>query len=324
MSQRLLIFFQHLLPHHLLSRFVGGLARSTWVPFKNAFINWFIKRYNVDMSEARFPDADNYGCFNDFFIRQLKPGARPLSPDLRHVLSPADGAINQSGRIERGRLIQAKGRDFGLVELLGGDEGRAQPFLGGCFATVYLAPRDYHRVHMPLAGRLKEMIFVPGKLYSVNQLTSESVPDLFARNERVVCLFDTEAGPMAMVLVGAMIVASVNTVWAGDVCPAGKEVCVSDYSAQPPVNIERGEEMGMFKLGSTVVVLFGPKAVTLEESLRSGSVVRVGEAIATRTLTAPEVESPQPEPPRVPGSKRTGSPVGAGASSGRSLTVGGG
>jgi phosphatidylserine decarboxylase len=283
MTDRLFIFFQHILPHHTLSRLIGRFARAEWAPVRSLFIRWFIRRYHVDMNEALNPDPASYRSFNDFFTRALKPGARPIIEDPALVLSPADGVINQSGLIDRGRLLQAKGRDFGLTELLGGDTARANPFLGGSFATVYLSPRDYHRVHMPVGGRLREMVFVPGKLYSVNQLTSESVPELFARNERVVCIFDTDLGPMAMVLVGAMIVASVNTVWAGDVCPAGRGVCVTTYGDDvPAITIGRGQEMGHFKLGSTVVVLFGPEAVTLNEEMAPGAAVRMGQPLARR------------------------------------------
>ena len=282
MRNRLFIAMQYLLPQHALSRSAGWLARCRWRVFKNAFIRSFIGIYGVDMTEAENPVPESYACFNDFFTRALRAGARPLSSDPGVLLSPADGAINQSGGIHDGRLIQAKGRDFSLQELLGGDEERAKPFLGGCFVTVYLAPRDYHRVHMPLAGRLREMVYMPGKLFSVNQLTSASVPDLFARNERVVTIFDTDSGPMALVLVGAMIVASVNTVWAGDVCPAQRRICVTDYREhRPPVQIARGEEMGHFKLGSTVVVLFGPQAVELAAGLEPGAAVRMGQAIGT-------------------------------------------
>lgn len=281
MQNRLFILFQYLLPQHALSRLVGHLARSTWTPFKKTFIKWFIRRYQVNMDEALSADPVSYACFNDFFTRALKPGVRPISSEPNLIVSPADGVINQSGRITKGRLIQAKGRDFSLAALLGGCEERARPFLDGCFATVYLSPRDYHRVHMPISGTLKEMVFIPGKLFSVNQLTAASVPDLFARNERVVCVFDTERGPMVMVLVGAMIVASVETVWAGNVCPAGRQVSVTDYVDHlPPIQIGRGEEMGRFKLGSTVLVLFGPDAVELVDVLAAGKSVRLGEVIA--------------------------------------------
>ncbi len=281
MRDRLFILFQHLLPQHTLSRIAGRLGRSTWAPFKNTFIRWFIGRYEVNMEEARLPNAEDYSCFNDFFTRELKPGARPLDGDESIIVSPADGVINQSGRINHDRLIQAKGSEFSLTELLGGSAERAAPFLGGCFATVYLAPKDYHRVHMPLDGTLKEMVYLPGRLFSVNQVTSESVPNLFALNERVVCIFDTARGPMAMVLVGAMIVAGVHTVWAGNVCPGNRLICATDYrQQQPPVLIGRGQEMGHFKLGSTVVLIFGADAVALLEGIGEGRRVLMGQALA--------------------------------------------
>ena len=221
MRERLFIISQYLLPQHLLSRLAGGLANCTWNWVKNPFITWFVKRYQVDMSEAAEENPTAYACFNDFFTRALKDGARPLA-DGDEVLCPADGAISQLGRIEHGRIFQAKGQSFSVLELLGGNPEHAALFQGGEFATVYLSPRDYHRVHMPLGGTLTDMIYVPGKLFSVNQSTAENVPELFARNERVVCLFDTPVGPMAVVLVGAMIVASVETVWAaGSHHPAG-------------------------------------------------------------------------------------------------------
>ncbi len=232
------------------------------------------------MEEAANSDPFSYACFNEFFTRALRPAARPIDPDEAVVLSPADGVVSQLGQIDCGRLVQAKGRDFSLQALLGGDDKRAEPFQGGVFATVYLSPKDYHRVHMPIAGILREMIHIPGKLFSVNQVTSDSVADLFARNERVVCLFDTEHGPMALVLVGAMIVASVDTVWSGEVCPAGKVPCKTDYTEHsPPVQIARGAEMGRFKLGSTVVAVYGPGMVNLDKSIAAGEPVKVGTAL---------------------------------------------
>ena len=219
MKSRLFIISQYLLPHHLLSRLAGCVAecRARW--FKNAFTAWFAKRYQVNMSEALVEDLTAYEHFNAFFTRALKPGARPLDETPGAILCPADGAVSQLGPIEHGRIFQAKGHSFSALELLGGDPALAAPFMGGEFATIYLSPKDYHRVHMPLAGTLREMVYVPGRLFSVNQTTAENVPELFARNERVVCLFDTERGPMAVVLVGAMIVASIETVWAGLVTP---------------------------------------------------------------------------------------------------------
>ncbi|GGE32880.1 hypothetical protein GCM10007421_03330 [Halopseudomonas oceani] len=276
MPDRLFILFQYLLPHHLLSRLAGCLANCTWSWVKNPFITWFVKRYQVDMSQALEENPTAYSSFNDFFTRALKPDARPLDQTSGSILCPADGAISQLGKIEHGRIFQAKGHSFSVQELLGGNAELAAPFQGGEFATVYLSPRDYHRVHMPLGGTLKEMIYVPGKLFSVNQTTAKNVPELFARNERVVCLFDTEAGPMAVVLVGAMIVASVETVWAGLVAPPSRELRSTAYGQAAP-SLEKGDEMGRFKLGSTAIVLFGPDAMRWSESVKAGDSVQMGQ-----------------------------------------------
>ena len=276
MRDRLFIIMQYLLPQHLLSRLAGCIADCKWPWLKNAFIGWFAKRYQVDMSEAVEERPTAYGCFNDFFTRALKDGARPLDPAQQSVLCPADGAISQLGAIEHGRIFQAKGQSFSTLELLGGNPEHAALFQGGQFATVYLSPRDYHRVHMPLGGVLRDMIYVPGKLFSVNRNTAENVPELFARNERVVCLFDTEAGPMAVVLVGAMIVASVEPPWAGLVTPPRRELRAQRYGQAAPT-LARGEEMGRFKLGSTAIVLFGPGRTHWEDSLQAGDAVRMGQ-----------------------------------------------
>lgn len=278
MQERLFIIMQYLLPQHLLSRLAGCLANCTWIWVKNPFINWFVKRYQVDMSEAQQEDPTAFACFNDFFTRALKDGARPLDDQPDSVLCPADGAISQIGQIEHGRVFQAKGQSFSVLELLGGNPEHAALFQGGQFATVYLSPRDYHRVHMPLQGTLRDMIYVPGKLFSVNQSTAENVPELFARNERVVCLFDSPAGPMAVVLVGAMIVASVETVWAGLVAPPTRQLKAQQYGQSAP-NLERGAEMGRFKLGSTAIILFGPEQVRWAEQLQAGDAVRMGQAM---------------------------------------------
>ena len=280
MPDRLFILFQYLLPHHLLSRLAGCLANCTWSWVKTPFITWFVKRYQVDMSQALEENPTAYSSFNDFFTRALKPDARPLDQTDGSILCPADGAISQLGKIEHGRIFQAKGHSFSVQELLGGNAELAAPFQGGEFATVYLSPRDYHRVHMPLGGTLKEMIYVPGKLFSVNQTTAKNVPELFARNERVVCLFDTEAGPMAVVLVGAMIVASVETVWAGLVAPPSRELRSTAYGQAAP-SLEKGDEMGRFKLGSTAIVLFGPDAMRWSESVKAGDSVQMGQLMGS-------------------------------------------
>lgn len=281
MKQRLFILSQYLLPHHLLSRLIGCVAECRIGWLKNRLISWFVRQYQVDMSQAQIEDPCAYEHFNAFFTRALKDGARPLDQTPGAILCPADGAISQLGSIEHGRIFQAKGHSFSTTELLGGDSERAAPFMGGQFATVYLSPRDYHRVHMPLAGTLKEMIYVPGRLFSVNQTTAENVPELFARNERVVCLFDTERGPMAVVLVGAMIVASVETVWAGLVTPPRRTLRSTRYDAEAraPIELAKGAELGRFKLGSTAIVLFGPNQVRWAEELGAGSSVHMGQLL---------------------------------------------
>ncbi len=283
MKDRLFILSQYLLPHHLLSRLIGCLAESRISWIKGPLIRWFARRFDVDMSQAQVEDLEAYEHFNAFFTRALKPDARPLDPAPDAVLCPADGAISQLGRIENGRIFQAKGHSFSLLELLGGDAERAAPFMGGSFATIYLSPRDYHRVHMPLTGTLREMVYVPGRLFSVNQTTAKNVPELFARNERVVCLFDTERGPMAMVLVGAMIVASIETVWAGLVTPPRRQLKTFRYdeAARAPIHLEKGAEMGRFKLGSTVILLFGPEQVQWAEQLVATGPVSMGQSLST-------------------------------------------
>lgn len=273
---------QYLAPHHLVSRFFGVASDCREPAVKNWMISRFVRKYGVDMREAQQEDALAYDCFNDFFTRALKPDARPLDEEPGGVLCPADGAISQMGAIEHGRIFQAKGHSYGLADLLGGDTNRAAPFQGGEFATIYLSPKDYHRVHMPVAGTLREMIHVPGRLFSVNPLTARNVPRLFARNERVVCIFDTEHGPMAVVLVGAMIVASIETVWAGLVTPYKRRVKAVRYDdvARAPIHLEKGAEMGRFKLGSTAIVLFGPGKVRWADTPSVRGPVRMGELLA--------------------------------------------
>jgi len=279
LKDRLFILAQYLTPHHLLSRLVGKIAgaRAAWL--KNRLIGWFVRRYQVDMSEAQEQNPLAFDSFNAFFTRALKEGARPLDGTSGAILCPADGAISQIGDIGHGRVFQAKGHSFSTHALLGGDSERAAPFLNGRFATIYLSPRDYHRVHMPVTGTLREMIYVPGKLFSVNPLTASAVPDLFARNERVVCIFDTACGPMALVMVGAMIVAGMETVWAGQVAPLTRQVKRFTYNG--PIELKAGAELGRFHLGSTVILLFGEQAVDWSGELGAGSSVRMGQLLAT-------------------------------------------
>ncbi|RRJ82326.1 archaetidylserine decarboxylase [Aestuariirhabdus litorea] len=283
MNPKLFALLQYLVPQHLLSRAAGWVAECRWPWFKNRFISLFVNHYQVDMSQALEEDPKAYEHFNAFFTRALKPGARILAPDPRQLICPADGQISQIGQIEYGRIFQAKGHDFSLTELVGGDTSLADEFMNGSFATIYLSPRDYHRVHMPVEGTLRTMVHVPGKLFSVNQATAENIPGLFARNERVVAIFDTAQGPMAMILVGAMIVASIETVWAGLVAPPRREPKRTDYNAaaRQPVTLGRGEEMGRFKLGSTVILLYPQQSMRWLESMRAGNSVRMGEALGT-------------------------------------------
>ncbi len=249
LSDKAFALMQYPLPHHAISRLTGKFADCDSPRLKNALIRTFIKRFNVDMREAREPDYRTYATFNDFFTRALKDNARPVGEG---VISPADGTLSQYGRLSAGELVQAKGHHFSARALLGGDAALAETFTGGSYATVYLSPRDYHRVHMPVTGTLRETIYVPGRLFSVNQATARYVPGLFARNERLVCLFDTENGPLAVVLVGAMIVAAIETVWAGQITPlAGTPQRIR---MDTPITLEKGAELGRFKLGSTVVM----------------------------------------------------------------------
>lgn len=276
----LFVIIQYLIPQHLLSRCIGKIAETEFSLIKNPFILLFIKIFKVDMSEAVEEQPTRFKNFNQFFTRALKPDARPLCTETEAIACPADGTISQLGDIENGRLYQAKGKDFDLTALLGGDEFLSQNFSGGKFATIYLSPKDYHRVHMPSDGQLQTMVHIPGKLFSVNEATVEGVSGLFARNERVVCIFDTNAGPMAVVLVGAMIVASIETVWAGQITPTKREITTTHYpNVTSDVALGKGDEMGLFKLGSTAIVLFGPDMVEWEESMIAGGKVKMGERL---------------------------------------------
>ena len=275
----LFVLLQYIVPQHLISYLAGKLADGRL--FKNQLIRIFVKRYNVDLSESKIEDIHQFKNFNAFFTRELKPGARPAANVSGAILCPADGAISQLGAISN-NLLQAKSRFFSLEALLGGESNLTAQFQEGCFATVYLSPRDYHRVHMPLGGRLHKMIYIPGRLFSVNQATANRIPNLFARNERVVCLFHTDAGAMAVILVGAMIVSGIETIWSGQVgTTAGTGAIRStDYSEHsPPIEIARGSEMGRFKLGSTVIVLFAHGAITLEPDLKAQTPVRMGQLL---------------------------------------------
>lgn len=282
----LFVTLQYLLPHHLLSRLMHSLTRIETKSVKDLLIRRVIDWYRVDMQEALESDPSRYRSFNDFFTRALLPEARPVTQQTNEIASPADGTLSQAGDIEAGYLFQAKGHDYSLFELLGGDQEMTGLFDEGHFATIYLSPRDYHRLHMPLDGKLKKMVHVPGRLFSVNETTCRQVPRLFARNERVISLFETAAGPMAMILVGAIFVSSIETVWAGTITPSRLRVSSWDYAPkqQPAaVELDKGEEMGRFNMGSTVILLFAKDAVEWFEDFAPGSAVKMGSAIANLT-----------------------------------------
>ncbi|WP_353517993.1 archaetidylserine decarboxylase [Thalassotalea sp. SU-HH00458] len=271
------------MPKHGLSRLVGkfAAAEAGWLTTKA--IRAFIKAYDINMSEAKLKNAEDFKTFNDFFTRELDDGARTIDNNNLALCYPVDGAISQQGDIVDGQLIQAKGFNYSLTSLLGGDSATAAPFQGGKFSCIYLAPKDYHRIHMPMSGTLREMIYVPGELFSVNPLTANNVPDLFARNERVVTIFDTEHGQLAMVLVGATIVASIETTWAGTITPpAGKDIFKWSYPAEgiDAIHLNKGDEMGRFKLGSTVVATFSPNMINFNETAGPETVTRLGEHYA--------------------------------------------
>lgn len=271
-----LVFWQFLLPQHFISRLIGKLARCRCVRLKNILISLFIKRYKVDMSSAKNPDYRSYQTFNDFFTRELKPELRPIIQHPKAIACPVDGVVSQASRIKQGRIFQAKGHYFNLVELLGGSEGRSLPFWNGVYSTVYLAPKDYHRVHMPYMGTLEEMIYIPGKLFSVNPTTTSAISGLFAKNERVVCIFSTEIGPMAVIMVGAMIVAGIETSWTGLVAPGNsREIQIQRYDGKQ-IMLNKGDELGKFMLGSTVIVLFANEGVRWAENVFPENAVLFG------------------------------------------------
>ncbi|MEZ5462749.1 archaetidylserine decarboxylase [Dokdonella sp.] len=274
------ILFQYLLPHRLLSRIVFHATRWTWAPWKNFLIRQITRRFNVDMDEAAQPELASYAHFNAFFTRLLKPGARPIDADPQALLCPADGRISQAGPISAGRIFQAKGRDFSCAELLG-DEASAAPYQEGQFITVYLSPRDYHRVHMPMTGTLVETLHVPGRIFSVAPQAVESIPRLFARNERLVCHFTGEHGPFALVLVGALLVSSVSTVWGDlEIPPYASKIRKRDYRGNA-IRLERGEEMGRFNMGSTVILLLPNGGPQLDSTLKPEQAMRVGFGIGS-------------------------------------------
>jgi len=273
-----------------------AFTRNESTALKNKFIRWFIKHYQVDMSLAQCEDPTAFRHFNDFFTRQLKSEARPLCSNPHGIACPVDGTISQIGQIKNHAVFQAKGRHFTLNELLAGQSAWVDKFVDGSFATLYLSPKDYHRIHMPLDGTLRQMTYIPGKLFSVNAATARAVPRLFARNERVACFFDTAVGPMAVILVGALFVGSMETIWHGVVTPPhGKSISHwyynqrdqqgsgADAGHQHCVHLEKGAELGRFNMGSTVVLLFGPKATQWNDTLQHDSTIQMGIELATRS-----------------------------------------
>ncbi|MFT2092566.1 archaetidylserine decarboxylase [Paraglaciecola sp. 2405UD69-4] len=283
MLDSLKIALQYITPKHLLSRCIGKLAAAEAGVLTTTVIKLFIKQYKVDMTEALEPDPEAYASFNAFFTRLLKEDARSICSDRNKLALPVDGAVSQLGQIKYDSVFQAKGHDYSLTTLLGGKPEISAPFLDGKFATIYLSPKDYHRIHMPIDGQLTDMLYIPGELFSVSPLTAERVPGLFARNERVVAIFDTEIGKMAMVLVGATIVASIETKWAGTISPpSGKHVEHWTYptDGENSVMLKKGDEMGLFKLGSTIVACFEADSIDFAD-LAAGDVTRLGDVFAT-------------------------------------------
>ena len=276
-KQKFLKGLFYIAPHHAISRVVYFITRLRG-PQVTPMINWFIKQYGVDMTDAVESEAGYYQTFNEFFTRPLKPESRPIAPGDNTLACPCDGTVSQAGPIRSGAILQAKGRGYSVLELLGGDKEMAAQFSDGQFATIYLAPYNYHRMHMPVAANLNKMIHVPGRLFSVAPWTVREIPKLFARNERLVCLFETAAGPMVMVLVGAINVAAIETVWSGLVTPPrGKKISDYDYS-HTRKEIAKGAEMGRFNMGSTVILLT-PKKVEWLPHIKAEQTVKMGQLI---------------------------------------------
>lgn len=284
LSDRLFAILQMLLPTHLLSRGMHRMARIRVRWFKQTVINIFMRLYDIDLSEAQVQNPKRFDSFNEFFTRALNIGARPMPDDANALVSPVDGTLGQFGNITTGKLVQAKGQNFDVTELLGGREDLAAAFMGGQFATLYLAPYNYHRIHMPLAGVLRETSYLPGRLFGVNPMSVRAIPRLFTRNERVSALFDTPAGPVALVLVGAFFVGSIATTWAGEITPPRRRK--SRHESFPAaghscLSFQRGDEMGRFNLGSTVIILSGPGAISWSNKLATGQTLRLGEGLGS-------------------------------------------
>lgn len=281
--ERLFVLLQRFLPQHLLSRMMYRLARVRWTPFKNLFIRVFVWLAGVDLSEAASPRPGDYPTFAAFFTRELRPGLRPLPEDHNSIASPVDGTISEIGKLDGGRVLQAKGLDY-TAEALLTDTSLAAQFNNGHFATVYLAPHQYHRVHMPVAGSLRETRYVPGRLFSVADYTVRRIPGLFTHNERLVCIFDSPQvdspdSPIALVMVGAMLVSCIETVWAGELqSPRGRSVVTQPHTG---IELARGDEVGKFNMGSTVILLFPPGRIAWRDDLRAGDDLLMGQALGT-------------------------------------------
>jgi phosphatidylserine decarboxylase len=279
MKQKLLAFIFYILPHHAISWLMLKASRIRWAPLKNYIIKSYTQLNPVNMQEAVEPDMFAYESLNAFFTRALKPECRPFDENTKNWLCPVDGSVSQAQAIKKGRIFQAKGQDYSLLELVGGDEHLNTVFNDGVFATLYLSPRDYHRIHMPATGKLKHMQYIPGRLFSVASFVVSHIPRLFARNERCVCYFETEQGPMAMILVGAINVSAMETVWHGLISSEAKKIKRFDYN-DDDIILQRGDEMGRFNLGSTVIVLATDK-MQLDGSMSAGSDIKLGQCLAT-------------------------------------------
>lgn len=293
--ERLNTLLLYILPHHLLSRAMYHLARLRLPWLKNGMIRLFVKHFAVDLTEAEIQRPEDFPHFNAFFTRALKPGVRPLAEGKKTLICPVDGRVSQCGALQAGRLIQAKGLDYTLDDLLGGPLPGCEALAEhGVFATLYLSPRDYHRIHMPLAGRPRRLRYIPGRLFSVNAWSTEHVPGLFTRNERAVILFDTAAGPLVLVMVGAIFVGTLETAWTGELHPtAGAGMWEEDYDGEEPLPaLAKGAELGRFNMGSTVIVLADGRRLTLDERLAPGRAVRLGEALGRLADSVPAEAQP--------------------------------
>jgi phosphatidylserine decarboxylase len=275
---KLRVLPQYFIPQHFISSLVYSITRCETPWFKNILIKLFISVFDVDMTLANNPDPESYSSFNTFFTRELSPEARPISLDEKIILSPVDGAVSQVGGIENDTIIQAKGKSYTLKDLLVEDD-LVTMFTGGTFATLYLSPKDYHRIHMPVSGQLKRMIYVPGKLFAVNSHTVRVVDSVFARNERVINIFNTDTGPMAMVMVGALNVGSMETIWAGQITPAKDRIINDTQYSESDVQLQQGQEMGRFNMGSTVILLFPKDVMQWSDEMMADKVIVMGESI---------------------------------------------